>query len=316
MSTVNTLAGKNSGSLLGAHLQLHFIVLLYGFTAILGKLVSIDAIELVFYRMTLAAIAIGGYYLWKAERRPMSASDLALTIFTGGVVALHWILFFAAVKVSNVSVTLGCMASGTLFTSLLEPILEKRKPYLLEVIMGLLVLVGLYIITQFAFEYYLGIIYALLSAFLAAVFTVLNKHLTHKHEATKISVLEMIAGASIVLLAIIVSGTEIVGPLKLAKADYLWIPVLALACTAYAFVATIHLMKRISAFTVALAINLEPVYGILLAFFIFGKSEMMSSGFYAGAFIILASIILYPILKRRFIPEKEDLTEKVAEQLQ
>lgn len=285
---------------LSDHIQLHFIVLLYGFTAILGKLVSIEAMELVVYRMTLAALAIGLYHCFKGQGKSMSSRDFALTAFTGGVVALHWILFFAAVNVSNVSVTLGCMASGTLFTSLLEPILERRRPYLLEILLGIAVLLGLYVITQFAFDYYLGIIYALLSAFLAAVFTVLNRGLTQRNEATKISLLEMIFGALSVYLAIVILGVEMKGPLNLPVADYLWIPVLAFACTAYAFVATVHLMKRVSAFTVALVINLEPVYGIILAFFIFGNSEMMNNGFYIGALIILASIILYPILKKRF----------------
>lgn len=299
-SPTSTSIIANTKASFGDHLQLHFIVLLYGFTAILGKLISIEAIELVAYRMTLAALAIGLYHYLKSEKKPMSIGDFVLTAFTGGVVALHWILFFAAVKVSNVSVTLGCMASGTLFTSLLEPILEKRRPYLIEILLGIVVLFGLYLITQFAFDYYLGIIYALLSAFLAAVFTVLNRGLTQRHEATKISLLEMVFGALIVYLAIVVMGVEVQGPLNLPKTDYLWIPILAFACTAYAFVATVHLMKRISAFTVALVINLEPVYGIVLAFLIFGKSEMMHQGFYIGALIILASIILYPILKKRF----------------
>jgi len=281
------------------YLQLHFIVLLFGFTAILGKIISIDATNLVAYRMLLAAFGLGIYAHFSGKFKVIPIKTLAAIIGVGAIVALHWITFFGAVKVSNVSVTLGSLASGTLFTSILEPLLERRRISALEVIIGIVIIIGLYIITTFAFDYYLGIILALISAFLASVFGVLNRQLTQKYDAILISFYEMLAG--FVLIALYFSCTGGLSlPNTLSHIDIISLLVLAWLCTSYAFAGTVHLLKRLSAFTVSLAINMEPIYGILLAYFIFGESEKMNVGFYIGAGIILLSIFLHPILKKRY----------------
>ena len=278
--------------------EMHFIVLLYGFTAILGKLTTISATELVVYRMGLASLALGGFLLVskKGERIPLS--DLWKIACIGMVVALHWILFFEAAKVSNVSVTLGAMATGTLFTAFLEPIVEKRRIQLLEVVMGLVIIVGLYIITRFALNYWLGILYAVISAFLAAVFTVMNRQFTHKYSSFSITFYEMLAGFCVILLYFAIGPESLSNPLEIPPLNFLWVGILAILCTAYAFVGTVRLLNHLSAFTFSLSINLEPVYGIILAFFIFGESERMNGGFYLGAIILIGTVFVYPLLKK------------------
>lgn len=285
--------------MLKEHLQLHFIVLLFGFTAILGKLISLPATELVGYRMTLAAIGMVTVNSilglgWKAPRKA-----IAQMVGVGALVALHWITFFAAIKVSNVAVTLGCFASVTLFTALLEPLVEKRRIYLPELLIGVVIILGLYIMSRFALIYIQGIVLALISAFLAALFGVLNKQLTGKYHFVLISMYEMTSGAIIVLLYLLLAENGFTySPLSLPTADWVWLLLLAWVCTTYAFVGIMYLLRHLSAYTVALAINLEPVYGILFAYLLFGESERMHTGFYAGALVIIAAIIVYPVLKR------------------
>lgn len=283
------------------HLQLHFIVLLFGFTAILGKLISLNAIELVGYRMPLAAVGMGLLMVITGRTWRLPLHALWQILGVGALVALHWITFYGAIKVSNVAVTLGCFASVTLFTSLLEPLIERRRVWPIEIILGLVIIAGLYVMSRFAFHYKQGIILALVSAFLASLFGVLNRQLTQKYDFMLISVYEMTAGALLVNLYIQFTGGYANPFLHISGADWLWLLLLSWVCTTYAFVGIVYLLRHLSAYTVALAINLEPVYGILFAFFIFGNSEHMDSGFYLGALLIMAAISIYPVLKRRYM---------------
>lgn len=281
-------------------MHLHFIVLLFGFTAILGKLVQLDAVNLVAYRMTLAFAAMTIMALL-TKRKGMPPKEIAKAAAIGILVALHWIFFFLAVKVSNVSVTLGTMASGTLFVSLLEPLVDRRRVYGVELFIGLVIIGGLYLITQFAFHYLTGILYALFASFLASLFGVLNRQMIKKgHDSLHISLWEMLSGSVAILLFLSISTSDITWPSALSSGDWVWVLILAWMCTAYAFVATVYLLKYLSTYTVSLAINLEPVYGIILAFIIFGESEKMHPGFYLGTIVILAAIFLYPILMKKF----------------
>lgn len=260
-----------------------------------------DAVNLVLYRMTIAATVMGPLTFFVKKQGFVHRHEIFKALGIGVLVAAHWITFFLAVKVSNVSVTLGTMASGTLFVSLIEPLLSKRKFYWVELFIGAFIVVGLYLITQFAFHYIQGILIALLSAFLASLFGVLNKQLIGRgNSSVHISFVEMLSGAGVILLFMLFSNYGIVKISEVPSGDWLWILILALACTAYAFVATVYLLKFLSAYTVSLAINLEPVYGIVLAFIIFGESEQMHIGFYFGTVLILAAIFIYPYLMKRF----------------
>lgn len=296
-------------NLLKNHLKLHFVVLLYGFTAILGKLISLPAPEMVWYRMFIAFAVLGGYMYLKNIPIHIGYKTILKLVGVGFVVAFHWITFFHAVKISNVSVTLGCMASTTLFTSFLEPIFFRKRIKWIEVFIGLLIISGLYLIFQFELDYWMGIITALTSAFLAGLFTVLNKFFIEKYHPVTISFYEMLSGFIGITLFLIFSGTFSEGLMQPTHLDILFIVLLGVVCTAYAFVVAVDVMKILSAYTVVLAINMEPVYGILLAWFIFGQSEFMSAGFYFGTLIILAAVFLHPVIIR--LGNKANTTESI-----
>ena len=278
------------------HLQLHLVVFVYGFTAIIGKLILLPAAEIVWYRMFIAFLFLGMYISIRKIPVSYSPEIIFKLIGVGVIVAFHWITFFHAVKISNVSVTLGCLASTTLFTSILEPIILRRRFIWLEVVIGLLIITGLYLIFQFEFRYKMGIITALVSAFLAGLFTVLNKTFIDKHHPVSISFYEMVSGFISITFFLLLTGSFNTGMPVPTLADGLWLLTLGVVCTAYAFVMTIEVMKVLSAFTVVLSINMEPVYGIIMAYFIFKDSEFMSGGFYAGTIIILSAVFLYPII--------------------
>ncbi|MBS2212233.1 EamA family transporter [Carboxylicivirga mesophila] len=278
--------------------KLHFVVILYGFTAILGKLITLPAPQMVWYRMIIAFLVLGGYLWYKKMPIAIGTVNILKLMGIGLVVAFHWITFFHAVKISNVSVTLGCMASTTLFASFLEPIIFRKRIKWVEVLIGLVIILGLYLIFQFELTYWKGIITALISAFLAGLFTVLNKIYIDKYHPVTISFYEMLSGfisIGIFLMIIEVLPNNLLIP---TNSDIIYILILGIVCTAYAFVVAVDVMKVLSAYTVVLAINMEPVYGILLAFFIFGQSEFMSAGFYLGTLVILAAVFLHPILLR------------------
>lgn len=281
------------------HLQIHLVVFIYGFTAIIGKLILLPAAEIVWYRMFIAFLFLGMYIAIRKIPVSYSPKIIFKLIGVGVIVAFHWITFFHAIKISNVSVTLGCLASTTLFTSILEPIILRRRFIWLELVIGLLIITGLYLIFQFEFRYKMGIITALVSAFLAGLFTVLNKTFIDKHHPVSISLYEMGSGFISITFFLLFAGSFDTGMPVPTSADSLWLLTLGVVCTAYAFVMTIEVMKVLSAFTVVLIINMEPVYGIIMAYFIFKDSEFMSGGFYAGTIIILSAVFLYPIISRK-----------------
>ncbi len=286
--------------LAGQYLHLHFIVVLLGFTAILGALISMDAISLVWFRLLFAIAGLGAYIIYRRISFKISLRQWLHLSFIGLLVALHWITFFQAIKVSNVSVTLGVFASTTLFTSFLEPLLQNRKILWLEVFIGLVIILGIYLIFQYETQYTKGIIFSLISALLNALFVILNRNISQKWHPTVISFYELTGGfAAITFFYLFIEQPDIITFFVLTRNDLIWLLLLSLLCTSYAFTAIVEIMKELSAYTVVLSINLEPVYGILLAYAIFGESETMSSGFYMGTMVILLSVFSYPFLRRR-----------------
>ncbi len=289
--------------LLTSHIKLHFIVLIYGFTAILGKLITLPAIQLVWFRMLIALITFYLFIRWRRSDLSLSTKQFFKLASIGGIVALHWITFFGAIKIANVSVALGCLATVTLFTSLLEPFFFHKRINALEVIIGLLIILGLYLIFRYETRYTSGVVVALTSAFLAGLFTVLNKKMVIHHQASVISFYEMSGGFLVITIYLILFGRDNF-PTKLpSPADFIYLLLLGTICTAYAFAVQVDVMKHLSAYIVALTINLEPVYGIILAWFLFGESEHMTGGFYVGTTIILVSVLGFPLynyyLKRK-----------------
>ncbi|WP_299437424.1 DMT family transporter [uncultured Aquimarina sp.] len=286
------------------YLHFHFIVFVWGFTAILGELISIDALPLVWYRMLMASGFIYIYIYFRKISINISKKLLVTLCVAGAIIALHWITFFAAIKVSNVSITLAVLSTGAFFTSILEPIFYKRKLIWYEVVFGLMVISGLYIIFNVEGDYFLGIIYAICSAFLSSVFSLINGKIAQQYSPSMISFYELLSGVGFVtiyLIGISFFGNEndgfSVSFFQLSTSDWIYLIILASFCTAYAFIGSVQVMKYLSPYTVMLTINLEPVYGIVLAFFIFGDSEKMNPGFYYGALIILGTVVLNGIFK-------------------
>lgn len=279
------------------YLHLHFIIFIWGFTAVLGALISIDAIPLVWYRMLLAVVFVLLYLKIKGISIKVPRQVLLGLVVTGIIIALHWITFFMAIKVSNVSVTLAIMSTGALFTAILEPIWYKRKMIWYEVLFGGIVIVGLYIIFNVETDYVLGIVLALIASFLASVFALVNGKYVKQYRASIISFYELLSGVVFVTIYLLFSGTFNADFFVLSTSDWGYMVLLASICTAYAFIAGVHVMRHISPYTVMLSVNMEPVYGIILAFLILGDKEKMSPQFYVGALIILSTVIANGIIK-------------------
>lgn len=283
---------------------LHLTVIVWGFTGILGNLISISAIHLVWYRVLIAFLSLLVYLGFMRKALVVSREKLMQFFATGGLVGLHWILFFESIKVSTVSVTLVCISSVTLFTALLEPLFYKRRISKMELLTGVLVIVGIYLIFKFESQYVKGITLGLICALVASFFSIFNSKLVKKSEATIISFYEMLGAFLWISLYLLVTG-GFGAEMQLKGSDLFYLLVLGTVCTSGAYVAAVSVMKEISAFRVALASNLEPIYGILLAFVFFGQQEVMSMGFYMGAILILSAVFMYPIVrikleKRRF----------------
>ena len=291
---------------LKSYLHLHFIVFIWGFTAVLGALITIEAVPLVWYRMLMASALVLLWILWKKKTLKVPPRTLLILLMAGVVIALHWLTFFGAIKVSNVSVTLAVLSTGAFFTSIMEPVFYNRKLIWYEIAFGLVVIVGLYIIFQVETRYFAGIILALTSAFFYVVFALINGKLAKRQDAAVISFYELLTGAAAIsfyLLVLTFFGGEAKGFsfdfFGLSLMDWGYLLILASFCTAYAFIASVAVMKHLSPYTVMLTTNLEPVYGILLAFIVFGKEEQMNPGFYYGALIIFSTVILNGFLKTR-----------------
>ena len=278
-------------------LHLHFLVFIAGFTAILGEFISINAIALVWFRMAIAAVMMFGYIKIKRVDLKIPFKTILKFFVAGIIIALHWITFFKAIKVSNVSVALVAMSTGAFFTSLIEPFFFKRKIKTTEIFLGLMVIGGLYIIFSFESQYTLGIVYALISSFLAALFSVLNGLFIRKYNASIISLYQLFFGAIFITLFLFFQGSFSISFFILQSSDWIYLLILSSICTAYAFIVSVDVMKHLTPYTVMLTVNLEPVYAIILALIIFGESEKMNSEFYLGAGIVLFVVLLNGILK-------------------
>lgn len=277
---------------------LHITVFVWGFTGILGALISIDATWLVWYRVLIAFISLYAYFRYKKISVRVSTETFLKLFFTGAVVALHWILFFYSIKSSTVSVALVSLSSLTLFTAILEPLLKKQRISKLEVVTGLLIISGIYMIFTFESQYTMGIISGLLSALCASIFSIINSKQIQNRPAPIISFYELI-GAWVWVSVYLLISEGLRAPVSLIFSDVVYLTLLGTVCTSLAYVAGVAVMKELSAFRVALITNLEPVYGIILAFIFFGKKEQMTPGFYAGAIIVLSTIFMYPYIKNR-----------------
>ncbi|GAA4973384.1 DMT family transporter [Algibacter aquimarinus] len=288
------------------YLHLHFLVFIAGFTAILGELITIKAIPLVWFRMVMAAILMFVYIkIAKVKLRIKPKSVLRLSI-AGIIIALHWITFFAAIDEANISIALAMFSTGAFFASFIEPIIYKRTIIWYEILFGVIVIIGVFIITQSEIKYITGIILGISSAFLSSLFAVLNGKFLKHHTATVISFYEFLSGVLFISIYILIFENGFSAEFfNLSSLDYGYLFILASICTAYAFIAAVYVMKLISPYTVVLTYNLEPIYGIVMAIILFPEKEKMSASFYYGAVIIISTVLLNGILKNiRFLKRK------------
>ena len=280
------------------YLHLHFLVFIAGFTAILGELITIGSLALVWYRMSIAGIIM--FVFIKVTRLNTKISKKAVLQFSiaGVIIALHWITFFESINQANISIALAMFSSGAFFASFIEPIFFKRKILLYEIIFGLIVIIGVILITSSEMDYINGIILGLLSALFSTLFAVINGKFIENHNATIISFYEFISGVVFLTVFILLSGSSFDAEFfTLSNSDWLYIFILASVCTAYAFIGAVEVMRYISPYTVILSYNLEPLYGIGLALILFPEKEKMSPQFYIGAILVLGVVLLDAIFK-------------------
>lgn len=279
------------------YLHLHFLVFIAGFTAIIGELVSIESVPLVWYRMLIAGVMMFLYLKYIRAKLKISIGTFVKFSIAGIIIALHWITFFEAINQSNVSITLAMFSTGAFFASFIEPIFFKRGIIWYEMLFGIIVIIGVWLITQTEMHYINGILLGIASALFSTLFAVINGRFIEKHTASVISFYEFLSGVIFISIYLLFKGDFDAGFFVLSQSDWIYILILASICTAYAFIASVYVMKYISPFTVILTYNLEPVYGIILAIILFPETEKMSSEFYFGAILIISTVIINGILK-------------------
>jgi len=276
-----------------AFLQLHFAVILAGFTAILGKLITLNEGLLTSYRMLLSAIILALILFFQKELKKLSWRN-TLTLFgVGAIISLHWVSFYGSIKYSNVSVSVTCLSTIGFFTSLFEPLIMRRRVDFVEVFLGLLAIAGVYLIFNFYPEYKTGIIFGIVSAMLACLFPIINKSLLGRFSPNTVTVYEM-TGGFFALCFILPIYFQFFPPQYFlpTSEDWLWLLILAGICTVFAFNLSLNALKHISAFTTNLTYNFEPVYSIILAFIIFKENKFLGAGFYFGFALILLAVSL------------------------
>jgi len=280
------------------YLHLHFLVFIAGFTAILGELISIGSLELVWYRMAIAGILMLLFIKLVKLILKISKKTFLLFSIAGVIIALHWVTFFEAINQANVSIALAMFSSGAFFASFIEPIFFKRRILGYEIIFGLMVVLGVFLITSSEINYINGIVLGLLSALFSTLFAVINGRFIERYNSTIISFYEFISGVIFLTIFILATGTSFNKEFFiLSNSDWIYLLILASVCTAYAFIGAVEVMRYISPFTVILSYNLEPVYGIAIALILFPETEKMSPQFYIGAILILVTVLLDALFK-------------------
>lgn len=279
-------------------LHFHFIVFIFGFTSILGVLIEKEAIALVWYRMLIASVFLTLFiFFFNKKKFEFSYNLLYKLVAAGFLIAAHWVSFFYAIKMVGVSPTLAMLSSGALMTAILEPIFYQRKILFYEVLFGGITMIGMFVIFKTSPDDWLGMLVALIATVLGVFFTLINGLLIKENSSVIITLGEMITGVGFISLFLLFGGGFDVSFFTITTSDFLFLMLLGTVCTAYAITFSIEVMKQLNPFTIMLIINMEPIYGILLALLIFGESELMSSGFYIGLLIILFAIVSNSIVK-------------------
>ena len=306
-----------------ALINMHLAVLLWGFTGVLGRAIALDAPVLVWYRMLLTALIVGILLTYRRQWVKVDRKDMIQLVLVGCLMGLHWVAFYGAIKFANASIALVCLSTASVFTSLLDPLVNRGKYDIKEVLLGLMALAGVYFIYQFQQLYGLGILFGVIAAILSSVFTVLNKRVAHKYPARTMVFYEMFTGWVFITILMPLqflyfphtnfwphNSSLLQDPIH---NDWMWLIVLSLCCTVWAQSLSLTALRHLSSFTVTLSVNLEPVYGMLLAFLFYQENKELKGSFYLGMGLILFSVVLQmarllrPKLSPGFIKEKGGL---------
>ena len=279
--------------------SLHIMVVILGLTGVFGKLISLSAIHLVWYRMGIAFISIAIFLAFKKQLFSVSKKDFLGLLGVGALVTFHWLCFFESIKVSTVSVAVVCLATSSLFSALIEPFFFKRKFLFYEVIMGVVVVLALAFIMGTETKYFWGYFYGIMAALLATLFTLFNAKYINKVGAAKITMIEMLSGVIIISCILFFQQDYTVFTTKISVTDLTYLILLGTLCTAMVFVWLTEIMRHITPYSLIMAINLEPVYSIIFALIIFGDNELMSSSFYFGSCLIIGIVFLDGYLKNK-----------------
>ena len=279
--------------------SIHIMVMILGFTGILGKLISLGTIHLVWYRMLFALVSLVIFLMFKKELFTISKKNFFEILGVGVLVTVHWLCFFESIKASTVSIAVVCLSTSSLFSALIEPIFFKRKLLGYEVIMGIIVIAALAFVMGAETQYLWGYIYGILSALLGTLFTLFNAKYIKKVGAAQITMIEMLSGVLIISLLLLFQKDYTVFTSLISITDFYYLIILGVICTAMIFVWMTEIMRYITPYSLIMAINLEPIYSIILALIIFGDNELMSSSFYLGSAIIIGVVILEGHLKNK-----------------
>lgn len=289
-----------------AYLELHIAVLLFGFTAILGNLIQLNALVLVWWRVGITSLSLLAFFRRERGRYALSRRDVYWIIGIGALVTVHWICFYGAIKVSNSSIALVSFATTAFFTAILEPVIARRRPNWVELGLGLLIVPAMVLIVDSVqFSQIPGIILGLLSAVTAALFGTLNKIQVSSKQVPPFTLTFIQLGSSWVLLSLFLLPYTFFGsdasfhlwPPR--PIDWVYLLLLSLACTTLGYVLMLRALRYISAFASSLAINMEPVYGIAMAWLLLGENKQMGTGFYYGSALIMLSVFVYPLVRKK-----------------
>jgi drug/metabolite transporter (DMT)-like permease len=283
-----------------AYLFLHISILLWGFTGIFARAINLSEGVLVWYRMLLTSICwlLIGCFSNRVKR--LNLRDTFRVSLVGLLVAVHWLFFYGSIKYSNISVGMSCLAMIAVFSSLLEPMITGRRFHWYELMLGLLAAIGMFMIFQFNAEYRTGIILGLVSAFLGSIFTIQNTLLMTRYNSETVTTYELCSG--FIYLTLLMPAYLFLFPTDKyfpSNNEWLLLTIFSIVCTVIPFNLSMKALKHVSAFTANLSINMEPVYGIFLAFIFYHEQKELPPGFFIGTIIILLSVILYMILKYR-----------------
>lgn len=293
-----------------AFLQLHLAILLAGFTAILGKLITLNEGYLTLYRLILSSATLFLLLYFRKELKRIPVRSIFKLFGIGAIVALHWIFFYGSIKYSNVSVSVTCLSAIGFFTSICEPLIMRRRIDMVEVFLGLLAICGIYLIFDFYPEYKMGIIFGLISALLACLFPIFNKRVLTQYDSKTVTFYEMTGGMLALFFILPIYFQFFPAAYAIPTwSDFLWLLILAWGCTVFAFILSLNALSKLSAFTTNLSYNFEPIYSIIMAFIIFKENKLLGSGFYYGLLLIMTAVSLQML--RVYLDRKKEMKKEL-----